>query len=101
MRPEVSCDFSERSPQRVRPLADKIDIAVFYFTEQTCGQGGSAAPLRAVGCSEPEARAMLIQLSFADNFNIEVRAGLALLLDPPRCGRYFAATCVTSERNAA
>ena len=84
MRPEVSCDFSERprSPQRVRPLADKIDIAVFYFTEQTCGQGGSAAPLRAVGCSlragssaleaEPEARAMLIQLSFADTFNIEV-----------------------------
>ena len=63
MRPEVSCDFSERprSPQRVRPLADKIDIAVFYFTEQTCGQGGLAAP-----------RAMLIQLSFADTFNIEV-----------------------------
>jgi hypothetical protein len=73
MRPEVSCDFSEsvRSPQRVRPLADKIDI-VFYFTEQTCGQGGSAAP-----------RAMLIQLGFADIFNIQVRAGLALLLDPP------------------
>src|SRR6266404_8720287 len=96
MRPEVSCDFVEsvRSPQRVRPLADKIDIAVFYFTEATCGQGGSAAPLRAVGCSlragssaleaEPEARAMLIQLGFADIFKIEVRAGLALLLDPPR-----------------
>src|SRR6266403_1089572 len=75
MRPEVSCDFVEsvRSPQRVRPLADKIDIAVFYFTEATCGQGGSAAP-----------RAMLIQLGFADIFNIEARAGLALLLDPPR-----------------
>src|SRR6266478_4440834 len=77
MRPEVSRDFSERprSPQRVRPLADKIDIVVFYFTEQTYGQGGSAAP-----------RAMLIHLGFADTFNIEVRAGLALLLDPPRCG---------------
>ena len=76
MRPEVSRDFSERprSPQRVRPLADKIDIVVFYFTEQTYGQGGSAAP-----------RAMLIHLGFADTFNIEVRAGLALLLDPPRC----------------
>jgi hypothetical protein len=29
-------------------------------------QGGSAAPLRAVGCSEPEARAMLKLLGFAD-----------------------------------
>ena len=40
--------------------------------EETCEQGGSAAP-----------RAMLIQLGFADTYNIEVRAGLALLLDPP------------------
>jgi hypothetical protein len=47
IRPEVSCDFSERSrsPQDESDrLADKIDIAVFYFTEQTGGQGGSAAP---------------------------------------------------------
>src|SRR6266513_446532 len=74
-RPYVSCDFSERlrSPHDESDrLADKIDIAVFYFTEQTCGQGGSAAP-----------RAMLIQLGFADAYNIEVRGGLALLLDPP------------------
>ena len=40
--------------------------------EETCEQGGSAA-----------GRAMLIQLGFADTYNIEVRAGLALLLDPP------------------
>ena len=40
MRPEVSCDFVEsvRSPQRVRPLADKIDIAVFYFTKRHAGK---------------------------------------------------------------
>src|SRR6266403_6094209 len=55
MRPEVSCDFSERprSPQRVRPSADKIDMHSFYFMEETCEQGGSAAPLRAVGLFAP------------------------------------------------
>src|ERR1700736_5018237 len=80
MSPEVSWDFSEsvRSPQRVRPLADKIDMQSSYFMEETCGQGGSTAPLRAVGSSESEARGMLIQLGFADTLNIEVRAGLAL-----------------------
>src|SRR6266446_2142131 len=68
-RPEVSCDFSERPrwPQRVRPSADKIDMHSFYFMEETCEQGGSAAR-----------RAMLIQLGFADTYNIEQG-----LLDPP------------------
>src|SRR5260370_40906502 len=65
MRPYVSCDSAE--------FFRNMGIALFYFTEGTCEQGGSGDP-----------RAMLIQLGFADIFNVEVGAGLALLLDPPR-----------------